>query len=142
MAGLPQREPSIAALPRRSRRRELALDQDHGEAYGDLAQEAALVPGRAPRRWRLKRSCPIPIRSASRSSGDPSPTGPFYSDFNGGEPNWLLTKPRRFEALIAEQLLVRWLPEMQPPSYVPSYVRPPDLGEIDFANFPSGDDPF
>lgn len=64
--------------------------------------------------------------------------GPYASD---DEPSWLLTTPRVFDALIAEQLLVRWQPTMRVPPVV-NYVGSPDLGELDLANFPSGDDPF
>lgn len=67
--------------------------------------------------------------------------GPYASDDNRSEPSWLLTTPHLFDALIAEQLLVRWNPTMRTTS-VATYVRPPDLGELDLAKFPSGDDPF
>ena len=68
--------------------------------------------------------------------------GPYFSDFNGGEPNWLFTTSQQFESLISEQLLIRWDPKLRVPMEPSSYKRPPDLGEIDFSRFPTGDDPF
>ncbi|MDI3287842.1 hypothetical protein [Polyangium sp. 15x6] len=66
--------------------------------------------------------------------------GPFHSGFNGGEPNWIYCRPERFEALLREGILSPWTGERTKESHV--YKRPPDRGEIDFDNFPSGDDPF
>jgi hypothetical protein len=68
--------------------------------------------------------------------------GPFFSDFNGCEPNWLITTSQQFESLISEQLLIRWDPKLRVPMAPSTYKRPPDLGEIDFSKFPTGDDPF
>jgi hypothetical protein len=67
--------------------------------------------------------------------------GPYFQAFNDGEPNWLLTTAAEYDALVAEQLLVPWHPGLRVP-VVMTYKRPPDLGEIDFSKFPSGDDPF
>ena len=68
--------------------------------------------------------------------------GPFFSDFNGGEPNWLFTTERQYEVLISEKLLISWDPKSRIPMTPSVYKRPPDRGEIDFSKFPSGDDPF
>jgi hypothetical protein len=66
--------------------------------------------------------------------------GPFHSDSNGGEPNWILCQPARYEALVREGILSPWTGQRTRESSV--YERPPDRGEIDLENFPSGDDPF
>jgi hypothetical protein len=66
--------------------------------------------------------------------------GPFRSDWNGGEPQWILCQPARYEALLREGILIPWTGQRAKESY--RYRRPPDRGEIDLENFPSGDDPF
>ena len=66
--------------------------------------------------------------------------GPFHSDWNGGEPNWIFCRPEYFETLLREGILSPWTEQRTKDSHV--YKRPPDRGEIDFDNFPSGDDPF
>lgn len=66
--------------------------------------------------------------------------GPYFSRWNDGEPNWIFSEPELFERLIECGVLVRWSGQRVKPSY--EYKRPPDLGEMDLENFPSGDDPF
>jgi len=66
--------------------------------------------------------------------------GPFHSGWNGGEPNWIFCRPRLYEALLREGILSPWTGQRTKESYV--FDSPPDRGEIDLDNFPSGDDPF
>ncbi len=58
----------------------------------------------------------------------------------GNEPNWILCQPTRYEALLREGILSPWTGQRTKESHV--YKRPPDRGEIDLENFPSGDDAF
>lgn len=62
--------------------------------------------------------------------------GPFAYD---GDPTWIYFDPDGYAALLREGLLEPWLCRVRE---VVEYRRPPDLGEIDFDHFPSGDDPF
>ncbi|UQA60543.1 hypothetical protein [Polyangium aurulentum] len=66
--------------------------------------------------------------------------GPFQIGSEADEPNWIFCRPERFEALLREGILSPWTSRGAQEPHV--YKRPPDRGEIDFDNFPSGDDPF
>ena len=116
----------------------LPRDRLVAEAVRELDR---IVDENAARDALSARLCELANELLARST-DRRFCGPFYSDFNGGEPNWLLTTPARFDALIAEQLLIRWDPQLRVPAPRSTYIRLPDRGEIDFDNFPSGDDPF
>lgn len=62
--------------------------------------------------------------------------GPFtWND----DPTWIYFDPDRYAALLQEGLLEPWLRRVRD---VAKYRRPPDRGEIDFDQFPTGDDPF
>jgi hypothetical protein len=66
--------------------------------------------------------------------------GPFHDSWSSGEPSWMLSEPSFYAQLIDEGVLVRWSGEREKESH--PYKRPPDLGELDLDNFPSGDEPF
>lgn len=68
--------------------------------------------------------------------------GPYLAAFNDGEPNWLFTTPEQYQTLVAEGLLRPWDPTQRVVVVSQPYKRPPDRGEIDLSEFPSGDDPF
>jgi hypothetical protein len=88
------------------------------------------------------RLCDVANELVAAAGSDRQFCGPYFSDFNGGEPNWLFTTTTQYERLLAEKLLIRWDPKLRVELMPSNYVRPPDRGEIDFDNFPSGDDPF
>lgn len=64
--------------------------------------------------------------------------GPFdYLD----DPCWVHGPPSRYDALIESAALVRW-GGRRPAAPARATTRPPDLGELNLDEFPTGDDPF
>jgi hypothetical protein len=129
MAGLLKLHGVVALLPRKQLIAE-AVEELHQLDSTEAARDALCA-----------RLCELANRQLAKAGTDRRFCGPYFCDFNDGEPNWLLTTPAQHDGLVAEKLLVPWDPDLRVPVATP-YKRPPDLGEIDFSTFPSGDDPF